>query len=289
MQTLDCKLLQEKGIRLHLLRLDTIHPVISGNKLFKLQYFLEGITDQAVITFGGAYSNHLVATAYACKEKNIPCIGIVRGDRPLQLSHTLQHCIEYGMQLDFTSREAYDQKDSAPFIDNLKSTYTNCIIIPEGGYDITGAKGAAGIMDHIPDEVTHICCALGTATTVAGLLLQIKAHQKIIVFPALKGLNDIEQRLRFLTNSTFDPGQIHIKDNYHFGGYAKKTNELISFMNDMYNEHQLPTDFVYTGKMMYGIMDMIKNNFFEPGSAVCCIHTGGLQGNLSLPKSTLTF
>ncbi len=289
MQTLDCKMLQEKNIRLHVLRLDEIHPIISGNKLFKLHYFLEDITGQKVITFGGAYSNHLVATAYACKEKNIECIGIVRGERPGIISHTLQHCMEYGMQLQFISRDEYDKKDSPGFIKALKLYYGNCIIIPEGGYDILGTKGAAGIMDHIPADVTYICCAVGTATTIAGLSLYTKIHQKIIAFPALKGMRDIEQRLHYLTNGKFDPLEIHIEDRYHFGGYAKKTGELISFMNQLYKEHQLPTDFVYTGKMMYGVMDMISRDLFKPGSNICCIHTGGLQGNLSLPKNTLTF
>lgn len=289
MQTLDCTLLQQKKIQLQVLRLDKIHPVISGNKIFKLRYFLDEVTNQKLVTFGGAYSNHLVATAFACKEKNMDCIGIVRGERPKELSHTLQHCVEYGMELNFISREEYDKKEDARFIDVLKNKYGDCIIIPEGGYGVKGAKGAAAIMDYIDDDVTHICCAIGTATTAAGLLLHAKPRQKIIAFPALKSLNDIEQRLAFLTEGKFNRHQIKIEKDYHFGGYAKKNERLISFMNELYKGYQLPTDFVYTGKMMFGVMDMIEKDRFFPCSKICIIHTGGLQGNLSLPKNTLTF
>jgi 1-aminocyclopropane-1-carboxylate deaminase len=288
-QTLDCTLLQQKKLQLKVIRLDSIHPIVSGNKIFKLRYFLDGVTNKKIITFGGAYSNHLVAAAFACKQKSLRCVGIVRGEQPKKLSHTLQHCIGYGMELKFISRADYDKKDATNFIDDLKNLYGDCIIIPEGGYDIKGAKGAAAIMDHIDNTATHICCATGTATTIAGLLLQVKPHQQIIGFPVLKGMEDIEQRLAFLTGGKFDPQQIRIINDYHFGGYAKKNEQLIAFMNALYNDHRLPTDFVYTGKMMFGVMDMIEKDLFPPGSAIYAVHTGGLQGNLSLPKNTLTF
>jgi 1-aminocyclopropane-1-carboxylate deaminase len=289
MQTLECEMLQQKVVQLKVLRLDTIHPVISGNKIFKLHYFLDRENKKPIITFGGAYSNHLAATAFACKEKNMECIGIVRGEEPAILSHTLQHCLNYGMKLQFISRLEYDKKDTEGFIAALKNKYADCTIIPEGGYGIIGAKGASAIMDYIGNDATHICCAVGTATTVAGLLLNIQPHQKIIAIPVLKGMDDIEQRVAFLTEGKFNQQQLHIENNYHFGGYAKKKAALISFMNELYNKYQLPTDFVYTAKMMYGIMDMVEKNFFQPGSKICCIHTGGLQGNLSLQKNTLTF
>jgi 1-aminocyclopropane-1-carboxylate deaminase len=288
-QTLDSILLQDKCIRLHVLRLDEIHPVVSGNKLFKLQHYLGNSTNNTVITFGGAYSNHLVATAFACKKKGINAIGVVRGEEPAHLSHTLQHCIHYGMKLHFSSREQYAEKDSDPFIEKLKTLYGDCSIIPEGGFGSKGAAGAAGIMQYIEKEVTHICCAAGTATTAAGLLINSDPEQKIILFPVLKGRSDMEERIHFLTAGKFKPEQLHIEDEYHFGGYAKKTPGLIQFMNDLYGEHGLPTDFVYTGKMMFAVMDLIKKDFFPPNSNICCVHTGGLQGNLSLPKNTLTF
>jgi 1-aminocyclopropane-1-carboxylate deaminase len=288
-QKLISKLLQHKHISLQVLRIDQVHPVISGNKIFKLRYFFDNIINDRVITFGGAYSNHLVATAFACKQKNIYCIGIIRGEKPVHLSHTLLQCIEYGMQLHFISRQEYDEKDTPNFIENLKSKFGDASIIPEGGFDSKGAAGAAEIMSHIDDSFTHICCAVGTATTIAGLMLKVKPHQTIIAFPVLKGMTDIEQRIFLLTGKPVNPQQWHCANDYHFGGYAKKNDALIGFMNEFYEEHQLPTDFVYTAKMMFGTMELIKNNFFTAGSKICCVHTGGLQGNLSLPKNTLTF
>ena len=285
------ELLQQKKINLSVLRLDKIHPIISGNKLFKLHYFFEEIPDHStktIVTFGGAFSNHLVATAFTCKIKNLACVGFVRGEKPNQLSHTLQHCIEYGMQLQFISRQEYDKKESADFIGQLLQQYNNCIIIPEGGYHALGAKGAATIMDFIDDAATHICCATGTATTLAGLLMNAKEQQQIIGFPVLKELTDINRRVSFLTGAV-NKKQLQIQYGYHFGGYAKKTPALIKFMNHLYQQYQLPTDFVYTAKMMYGVLDLIQNNFFAEGSNIVCIHTGGLQGNLSLPTGTLTF
>ena len=291
-QTIDNAVLRQKEIQLQVLRLDQLHPIVSGNKLFKLYYFLEAIRNNGqkdILTFGGAYSNHLVATAYACKLNGIACTGIVRGEAPSTLSHTLAHCIEYGMQLQFISRKQYAQKTGAAFIESLQEQHPNAIIIPEGGYAAMGAKGASLIMNYVTDDVTHICCAAGTATTAAGLLLTIKPHQQVIMFPVLKGMNDLEERIRHLTGKKFDEKQLHIEDGYHFGGYAKKTAGLLRFMNTLYDDQQLPTDFVYTGKMMYGTMDMIEKNFFPAGSKLLCIHTGGLQGNFSLAAGTLTF
>ncbi len=289
MQTLDSKLLQDKRIRLQVLRLDEIHPVISGNKIFKLHHFLGNISNNTVVTFGGAYSNHLVATSLACKQKGIVAIGVVRGEEPAQLSHTLQHCIQNGMKLHFISREQYAEKESGAFTNMLQTLYGDCSIIPEGGYGMEGAAGAASIMNYIDDTVTHICCAAGTATTAAGLLLKCKPTQQIIVFPVLKGMNDIRQRIHFLTQGKLNAEQLIIEHDYTFGGYAKKTTGLLQFMNELYKEHQLPTDFVYTAKMIFGVMDLIKKDFFPVNSKICCVHTGGLQGNLSLPKNTLTF
>ena len=288
---LQGELMLQKKVSLSVLRLDKIHPVISGNKLFKLRYFLQNIPDKAgktIITFGGAFSNHLVATAYACKMKNISCVGIVRGEQPAKLSHTLLHCSEYGMKLCFISRDEYAKKNEPGFLAQICGLYNDCLIIPEGGYDPDGARGAAGIMNLIDPDTTHICCAVGTATTLAGLLLNIKPHQQIIAIPVLKGLTDITERIEFLTGG-ISTNQLHIHHQYHFGGYAKKSLALTGFMNSLYSKYQLPTDFVYTGKMMFAVMDLIQHNFFPEQSKIVCIHTGGLQGNLSLQKGTLTF
>jgi 1-aminocyclopropane-1-carboxylate deaminase len=284
-------LFTKKGVSVSVLRLDTLHPIISGNKLFKLHYYLqEAIANKKdIITFGGAYSNHLVATAFACKEAGINCTGIVRGEQPSVLSHTLQQCITYGMQLQFLPRNEYalvSDDDSAIIINNK---FNNAIIIPEGGYGANGAKGASHIIA-LPDSFnyTHICTAVGTATTLAGLL-QSNKNAIIIGVPALRGMTDIEERIIACNGELPPKERWHIFNGHDFGGYAKKTRELIHFMNDFWRQYNVPTDFVYTAKMFYAVMNNIEHNYFAHGSNILCIHTGGLQGNLSLPPGTLRY
>jgi 1-aminocyclopropane-1-carboxylate deaminase len=291
-QKLQSDLFDEKKLQVSVLRLDKIHPVVSGNKIFKLYYFLQQAlqnTNKRILTFGGPYSNHLAATAYACRQMGIPCTGIVRGEKPLHLSHTLQGCLNDGMQLHFISRQLYTKKESAEYLSSLQNEFENCIIIPEGGYGGIGAKGASLIYDCIQaDMYTHICTAAGTATTAAGLLMD-STSQQVICVNVLKGITDMEQRIAFCCGQFYKKNKLHILNQYHFGGYAKKTPALINFMNQLWLQHQLPTDFVYTAKMMYAVFNTIENNGFTPGSNILCLHTGGLQGNNSLPQATLLF
>jgi 1-aminocyclopropane-1-carboxylate deaminase len=292
-EVLHDELFIQKQVTLSVLRLDRIHPVVSGNKFFKLHYFLEEALvskRDTILTFGGAYSNHLAATACACKVLKLKSIAVVRGEKPAIFSHTLNECIENGMLLKFVSRQQFSEKDNADFIDDLKKEFGNCLIIPEGGYAPAGAKGAALIIDLIQyNSYTHICTASGTATTTAGLLLAAKPEQIVVSLPVLKGMTDNKTRIKELTENTSDLKNLLILDDYHFGGYAKKTDELISFMNDCWIKYKLPLDFVYTGKMLYGIIDSIKKDRFDKGSKILCVHTGGLQGNKSLPLNSLLF
>ena len=281
-----------QNLSLTVLRLDKIHEDVSGNKLFKLHYFLEeclASSHKTILTFGGAYSNHLVATAFLCNQKNIKSIGIVRGEEPQTLSPTLIRCKQFGMELKFVSRETYQRfdNDKQNFVE-LKMIYGEFTIVPEGGYHAKGAEGASLIMDIIKlEKFTHISTAVGTATTLAGLLLQKQIEQEIIAIPVIKNMTDISDRLNYLgVNKNNKPT---VFCDYHFGGYAKHTNELISFMNTFFAETHIPTDFVYTAKMMYGIYEKIKSGYFAAGSKIVCIHTGGLQGNKSLPAGTLIF
>ena len=291
-EVLNDEIFLQKKVMVTVLRLDKIHPVVSGNKLFKLYYFLEAAqrsNHKTILSFGGAYSNHLVATAFACQQYGLKSIGIVRGERPASLSPTLQHCENYGMHLKFISRNDYAKKEEASFQEALKTEFGDAIIIPEGGYHPLGAKGAALIGELLKqNKYTHICTATGTATTTAGLLL-IPGNSTIISIPVLKGMNDIDERINFLCGNNFEKQQLTIFDNYHFGGYAKKTPELILFMNYLWRQHQLPTDFVYTAKLFYAVYDKIKTGAFAEGSTILCLHTGGLQGNYSLPIGTLLF
>ena len=283
----------QKQIKLSVLRLDKIHPVVSGNKLFKLYYYLEESLQsnhKTVVSFGGAYSNHLSATAYVCKVLQLKSIGIVRGEMPAPLSPTLQQCLDDGMHLKFISRQEYDLNATAAFIQFLKDEFGESVIVPEGGYHPTGAKGAALIMDLISHKkYTHVCIASGTSTTVAGLLMAAEPTQKIISVPVLKGMTDTNERLKFLTGNAESFTKLKILSGYHFGGYAKKTESLIDFINYCWLQYKLPLDFVYTAKMMFAVMESIKNNYFEKGSEIICLHTGGLQGNKSLPLNSLLF
>ena len=283
----------QKQVTVSILRLDKIHPLVSGNKIFKLQYFLQDALKsphKTILTFGGTYSNHLAATAFACKALQLKSIGIVRGEKPKVLSHTLQQCIADGMLVKFISRAEYDTKESPQFLTNLKNEFGNCVVVPEGGYAPMGAQGAALIANTIKDKTySHICTALGTATTVAGLLMTTKSEQTIIAVTVLKGMLDIEERVTYLTGNEAFNENMQIVKGYDFGGYAKKTPALIAFMNQCWQKYGLALDFVYTAKMFYGIIDSIKNDKFAKGSNIICLHTGGLQGNKSLPLDVLLF
>lgn len=290
-QELHDDLFLQKQVRVSVLRLDKIHPTVSGNKIFKLTYFLQEARQsdhRTILTFGGAYSNHLAATSFACKQMHLKSIGIIRGERPAQLSLTLQQCIADGMELKFISRQEYDKKESLAFINDLQAEFGDCIMVPEGGYHPLGAKGAALIMDLIKDkDHTHICTASGTATTLAGIMMAAKPEQIIINIPVLKGITDTPERLKYLTGLELFRKNVQTLPEYHFGGYAKKNDELIEFMNQCWLNYQLPLDFVYTAKMFYAVIDCVKNNYFNKGSKIICLHTGGLQGNKSLPLNNV--
>ena len=288
--TLHGKIYTDKNITVTVARLDKIHSDVSGNKLFKLHYFVKAClqtSHKTLLTFGGAFSNHLVATAYLCNANNLISIGIIRGEKPVQLSHTLIRCMKLGMQLKFVSRVNYKENGSE-LLSNLSTQFGDFIMVPEGGYSNEGAKGASLIMDVVNrDFYTHICTCVGTGTTLAGLLLKKKSHQQIIAIPVIKNMTDIFERLNFLEIE--ENNKPIIFDEYHFGGYAKYTEELITFMNCFYEEEKIPTDFVYTAKMMYAVTDKLKNNYFQSGSNILCLHTGGLQGNKSLKEHRLIF
>jgi 1-aminocyclopropane-1-carboxylate deaminase len=283
----------DKQVSVSVLRLDTINPMVSGNKLFKLHYFLEDCMasdHKTLLTFGGTWSNHLVATAYAGSKTDIRTIGIIRGERPAILSTTLLQCLEFGMQLKFVSRSEYTHKSTPEFVELLSKEYGSFILVPEGGFDFQGARGAALIMDLITDtDYTHVCTACGTATTLAGLMMGSSKNKTIVGVSVLKGDSDIEERLTELLGEGYDQHQLQMLTEYHFGGYAKKTDQLIEFMNHCWKQYQLPLDFVYTAKMFYAIMESIRLNHFLPGSKIICLHTGGLQGNRSLPVETLLY
>lgn len=285
---LHLKELEEKGIHADVLRLDKIHPVISGNKWFKLRYYLEETlknNSKQILTFGGAYSNHIVAAACAAKSIGIKSTGIIRGEQPATLSHTLQHAKSYGMQLEFISRGDYKKRNEASFKEMLSERFAGAFIIPEGGAGANGIKGSAEIRSLFnSDDYSHILCAVGTGTMFGGLANTSPPNQKITGICVLKGMHAGYEELIGRNKSHQE-----INHDYHFGGYAKKTDVLIRFMNAFYEQAHVPTDFVYTGKLFYAAIDLVKKNHFHPSSRLLIIHSGGLQGNASLKPGTLIF
>ncbi|OTG74489.1 1-aminocyclopropane-1-carboxylate deaminase [Acinetobacter terrae] len=260
-------------------RLDQIHPQISGNKFFKLKYnFLEAQKQDLnkVLTFGGAYSNHIAATAYAAHLFGFKSVGIIRGEElaAKPLNSTLATAQQFGMQLHFVSREQYRLKNQPEYLAELTQQFPEHFIIPEGGTNPLAIQGCKEILNS--DDLQNydvICCAVGTGGTISGIIEASSEHQKIVGFSALKGdflQHDVKQ---WTTKKNWQ-----ITDAYCCGGYAKTTPELFQFMQAFEAEHKIPLEQVYTAKMMVGLFDLIEQNYFPHGSRILVIHTGGLQG-----------
>lgn len=282
------KLGKDHNVQIDVLRLDLIHPVISGNKWYKLRYYIEDALENGfteIASFGGAYSNHIVATACACYENNLTSIGFIRGDQTTPLSHTLLTAVNYGMQLQFINREDY--RDKKLIVENNQKS--NRYWIPEGGYGLLGAKGAATILDGISlQKYTHIIAAIGSGTMVAGILNGSLAHQTIVGISSQKNNLSLEKEIYALTEIK-NQHRLKINHQYHFGGFAKHPSDLIHFMTDFWKSESIPTDIVYTGKLFFAITDLLKKNYFKPADKLLVIHSGGLQGNFSLTEKSLPF
>ncbi len=266
-------------VTLKIKREDLLHPFVSGNKFRKLKYnlveFEQNFYD-SVVTFGGAFSNHIAATAYACKEKNISCVGVIRGEelwKEVANNPTLSFAQQCGMKFEFITREQYRKKDSDEFTSYLKAKYGNCYILPEGGTNELAIKGCEEILTEEDNEFNYISCAVGTGGTISGIINSAKPHQKVIGFPALKGDFLKNEICKFANNKNWE-----LITDYHFGGYGKVTEELIGFINDFYRVTTIPLDPVYTGKMVFGVLDLIEKSYFPENSKILLIHTGGLQG-----------
>ncbi|MEP6683391.1 MAG: pyridoxal-phosphate dependent enzyme [Parafilimonas sp.] len=273
------------SIKLNVLRLDKIHPVVSGNKWFKLKYHLQQAIKNncaSVVTFGGAFSNHILATAYCCNKQNISCTGFIRGEEPAHYSQTLLDAKALNMQLIFLNREDYANKKSEIKVN--KSVY----FIAEGGYGETGAKGAAEILDFVQhlSDYDYIICACGTGTMLAGIANAGLSNQQYIGISVMKNNFSLQDEMLLLVNDEAK-SRVKILHDYHFGGYAKYTQALIDFMNKIYQTHKLPLDFVYTAKALYAIYNLTEKKYFKEGSKVLFIHSGGLQGNRSLGKKLI--
>jgi 1-aminocyclopropane-1-carboxylate deaminase len=272
-------------ISVSVLRLDKLDTYINGNKWFKLKYQLQDAQKQHcnhIVTYGGVWSNHIIATAAACKALQLKSTAFIRSDEKLWTT-TLQKAQELGMHIEFAERAVYATVKHSTGVNPQK---TNEYYIAEGGTSVLGVQGASEIMDieHL-DLYTHIICPIGTGTTFAGLLNKLQKHQKCVGINALKGGSFQEATVKAYTqNANFE-----IINAYHFGGFARYTDALLSFMRDWYIQTHIPTDIVYTGKMFFGLNDLMEKNYFEKGSKILVVHTGGLQGNASLANGLLNF
>jgi len=273
-----------KEIRLFLKREDALHPVISGNKYRKLFYniaFAKKKEYTELLTFGGAFSNHILATAGAGFEFGFKTVGVIRGEelgvdleKTLLNNDTLRRAKDYGMQFEFISRSDYKEKSSQSFLLTLKEKYPNAYILPEGGTNEKAIKGCEEILNEHTEDFEFICCAVGTGGTISGIINSSSKHQQVFGFPALKG-DFLEKEIK---GNKVNKNNWEIIPDYHFGGYAKISEELITFNNNFFKTSGVLLDPIYTGKMFYGIVDMVKKDKFAKGTKILAIHTGGLQG-----------
>ena len=291
-QEVHFSILKKKQVQLFIKREDLLHPLISGNKYRKLKFNVQEAKKKkhdTLLTFGGAYSNHIAATAYAGKLHNFKTIGIIRGEELLEKwnhNPTLKLAHEHGMQFKFISRDAYRNKNTDVFKIALASEFGDFYLLPEGGSNHLAVKGCEEILTEEDSQFDVICSAVGTGGTISGIINAAKQNQKVIGFPALKG-DFLKEDIRNFTSRT----NWSLQTRYHFGGYAKISEELIHFINDFKVETNISLDPIYTGKMLFGILDLIRKDHFEPKTKILAIHTGGLQSitgmNVNLKKKNL--
>ena len=291
-QKVDLSILRKKQVALSVKREDLIHPFISGNKYRKLKYNILEAKQRGlgtILTFGGAFSNHIAATAYAGKLYGIRTIGVIRGE---ELSHnwmnnpTLAQAHEHGMNFEFVSRTTYRERADRSFLEGLEKEFGLYYLIPEGGTNLLAVKGCEEILTPEDKGFNVICSSVGTGGTLAGIINSSLKDQRIIGFPSLKG-DFLKKDIRNFTAKE----NWELNTDYHFGGYAKVSEELITFINYFKEKTNILTDPVYTGKLLFGILDLVKNDYFKPGTKILAIHSGGLQGiagmNLVLKKKNL--
>ena len=274
---------KERNIEVYIKREDLIHPFVSGNKFRKLKYNLAEAKKQnatTLLTFGGAFSNHIAAVAFAGKSEGFKTIGIIRGDEladKIENNPTLKFASENGMQLEFISREMYRKKTDNTFLNTLKLKYDNFYLIPEGGTNELAVKGCEEILTDEDKMFDFVTCSVGTGGTISGIINSTVSNQQVLGFPALKG-GFLQNEIRnFVANSNWQ-----LINGFEFDGYGKVTNELIAFMNDFYAETKILLDPIYTAKMVFGVKSLIVNDFFPDNSRILMIHTGGIQGIMGM-------
>ena len=268
---------------IYLKREDLIHPTISGNKWRKLKYNLVEAYEsgfETLLTFGGAYSNHIHAVASACKIFDFKSIGVIRGEQNLPLNPTLDFACNNGMHLHYVNRKNYRMKTEKSFIDNLHDLFGNFYLVPEGGTNNLAVKGCTEIVEQINIDYDFIATACGTGGTISGLICGLGGKKNVIGIPVLKGggflIDDIDNLTSKYSSQNYTNWSLNL--NFHFGGYAKISKDLVLFIKEFEKTNNIRLDPVYTAKLLYGINSMILNNEFPRGSKIIVLHTGGLQG-----------
>lgn len=280
--------LKQRGINLFVKRDDLIHSVVSGNKWRKLKYNVElckSRKKKGILTFGGAFSNHLVATAATCQSIGIESIGLVRGDELNENSNeTLRECADLGMELIFLPRAEYKLRYEKAYIEAISIKHPNYFIVPEGGANYHGMIGCQEIMQEVKEKIDHVFVAQGTSTTSCGIAMSLKEHQQLHVVPALKAYDSISEMKNLFRQSGMDEESMNellenvkVHNEYHFGGYGKYTDGLLLFIREFHKKNNLKLDPIYTGKVMFALLTIIQDKSFD-NSSVLFIHTGGLQG-----------
>jgi len=285
------ELFDNAGIRVLIKREDQNHPEIAGNKWWKLKYNIEDAllhNYDTLLTFGGAYSNHIYATAAAACENGFRSIGIIRGEETFPLNDTLSFAKAKGMQLYYISREEYKQKNDPAFIEKLGKQFGRFYMIPEGGTNELAVKGCEEFAEKILSQIEYdyLCLPVGTGGTISGIICGLADNKKVIGVSVLKDgeflKNVISQRVKNYSGNFYENWSL--LTSYHHGGYAKVTKELMAFIEEMHLKHKLPLDRVYTAKMVWAMYEEIKKGIFERGSTLLLFHTGGLQGSSSSPN-----
>lgn len=283
----DHPVVLKAGVRILIKREDTNHPTVSGNKWWKLKYNLEQAANSAhrtILTFGGAFSNHIFATAAAARELNLQCIGVIRGEEHYPLNPTLRSATANGMKLHYVDRSAYREKTSDRFLRDLHGRYGDFLLIPEGGTNLLAVKGCTEFAEEELQgtDFDHVCLAVGTGGTIAGLVCGLKGIRNIIGVPVLKQGDLLSEDIRSLVRefSSRDYGNWSLLSGYHHGGYAKSSPQLLEFISEMNTLYRLPLDHVYTGKVLWAVIKEVEAGAFKRGDTIMVIHTGGLQGGI---------
>jgi 1-aminocyclopropane-1-carboxylate deaminase len=294
LQKLDSDFLKRRNVQLYVKRDDLIDFEVSGNKWRKLKYNVQQavhLKSSGILTFGGAYSNHLVATAAACAKFGLRSIGIVRGEElTADSNNTLKRCQALGMHLKFVTRNDYQLRNDQLYWRDLSREFQNFYFVPEGGANYYGMMGCQEIVSEINILYDALFVAQGTATTSCGLLLALPEKAKLHVVPVLKGFDSLVEMKELLNNSIFDKeltielmDKVVLHPDYHFGGYGKYTSDLLSFIRSFFKDYSVPLDPIYTGKLMLGVFEEIRKGQLD-NQTIVCLHTGGLQGVKGLEK-----